>query len=304
LTCDNARRLGLLAAASVMMAVAPATAFGDPPAQPSNGGASYAQPTPEPSDAPTTSTAAVPAVPGEDLGPGDRLLAGGPDRVTFAAVRAGDVVEAVRVSDGAVVRRWTVSTPATPVRWDGTVTGRPVATGRYVLRAATTTATAAQAGDGSFAVIDATFPIDGSYKFGTLATNGFGGGRGHQGNDIFARCGTPLVAARAGTVQAAKTEAAAGNYVVLQDADGSSYVYMHMRDAALVDVGESVLAGQVVGYVGETGRADGCHLHFERWASPGWYSGGRAVDPRADLKLWQSWTPKTAVSRTHVHSAR
>jgi len=291
-----------------MMTAAPAAAFGDPPpsspAQPSNGGASYAQPAPQPSGAPTTSTATVPAVAGEDLGPGDRLLAGGADRVTFADGRAGDVVEAVRLADGAVVRRWTVPTPAAPVRWDGTVAGRPVTTGRYVLRTAAT-ATAAQAGeDGSFAVIDATFPIDGSYKFGTLATNGFGGGRGHQGNDIFAQCGTPLVAARAGTVQAAKTEAAAGNYVVLQDADGSSYVYMHMRDVALVDVGDRVLAGQLVGYVGQTGRADGCHLHFERWTAPGWYSGGRAVDPRADLKLWQGWTSKTAVSRSHVHRAR
>jgi murein DD-endopeptidase MepM/ murein hydrolase activator NlpD len=280
-----------LGALSVLLAV-PTAAAADPPApssaQPTTGGASYAAPQADDGDS------ASPA--GQDLGPGDRLLAGSADRVTFAA-RAGDVVEAVRISDAVVVRRWSVTDSAAAVRWDGSVAGRAVPTGRYMLRVAGA-ATAAQADEAdSFAVVDATFPIAGRYRFGTLATNGFGGGRGHQGNDVFADCGTPLVAARAGTVQAAKTEARAGNYVVLQGADGSSYVYMHMRDPASVQPGERVLAGQVVGSVGETGRADGCHLHFERWTAPGWYSGGRAVDPRGDLKLWESWTATTAATR-------
>jgi murein DD-endopeptidase MepM/ murein hydrolase activator NlpD len=281
--------LGVL---TVLLAV-PTAASADPPApnstQSTTGGASYA------ASPAVGSDSASPT--GEDLGPGDRLLAASADRVTFAAARAGDVVEAVRVSDGVVVRRWSVTDAATPVRWDGTVAGRPVTTGRYTLRLAAT-ATVAQADEAdSFAVVDATFPIAGRYRFGTLATNGFGGGRGHQGNDVFADCGTPLVAARAGTVQAAKTEARAGNYVVLQGADGSSYVYMHMRDPASVQPGERVLAGQVVGFVGETGRADGCHLHFERWTAPGWYSGGHAVDPRPDLKLWESWAVTSAAAR-------
>jgi len=276
----------------VLLAV-PAAAAADPPApsstQPTTGGASYAAPHADDGDS------ASPA--GQDLGPGDRLLAGSGDRVTFAAARAGNVVEAVRVSDGVVVRRWSVTDSAAPVRWDGMVAGRAVATGRYLLRVAGSATAARAEAEDSFAVVDATFPIAGRYRFGTLATNGFGGGRGHQGNDVFADCGTPLVAARAGTVQAAKTEARAGNYVVLQDADGSSYVYMHMRDPASVQPGERVLAGQVVGFVGDTGRADGCHLHFERWTAPGWYSGGHAIDPRPDLKLWESWALTGAATR-------
>jgi murein DD-endopeptidase MepM/ murein hydrolase activator NlpD len=41
--------------------------------------------------------------------------------------------------------------------------------------------------------------------------------------------------------------------------------------------------------VGETGRASGCHLHFELWTAPGWYKGGRAVDPLPTLRRWDSY---------------
>ena len=61
---------------------------------------------------------------------------------------------------------------------------------------------------------------------------------------------------------------------------------MHLRDASLVDQGDHVYTGQPIGFVGDTGRAFGCHLHFEIWKSPGWYSGGSAVDP---LPLLQAW---------------
>jgi murein DD-endopeptidase MepM/ murein hydrolase activator NlpD len=42
--------------------------------------------------------------------------------------------------------------------------------------------------------------------------------------------------------------------------------------------------------VGQTGDATACHLHFEEWSSPGWYSGGRPFDPLADLKSWDSYS--------------
>ena len=54
---------------------------------------------------------------------------------------------------------------------------------------------------------------------------------------------------------------------------------MHLREAALVATGDHVLTGQPIGYVGDTGDADGCHLHFEIWTAPGWYSGGQPIDP-------------------------
>lgn len=135
---------------------------------------------------------------------------------------------------------------------------------------------------------DGVFPIQGPHDMGSSATNGFGGGRGHQGQDMFARCGTPLVAVRDATVQFAASQDRAGNYVVLQDATGQSYTYMHMRDRALVRKGDTVVAGERIGYVGETGRASGCHLHFELWTAPGWYTGGQAVDPLPQLQEWES----------------
>ncbi len=131
------------------------------------------------------------------------------------------------------------------------------------------------------------FPIDGKHEIGTSANQGFGGGRGHQGHDIFAKCGTPIVAALQGTVRKAGSESAAGNYVVIDGADGRSYVYMHMRSRAIVNTGDLVASGQQLGEVGETGRATGCHLHFELWTAPGRDEGGRPVDPLPELRAWE-----------------
>ena len=122
------------------------------------------------------------------------------------------------------------------------------------------------------------FPILGKHEYGT-ETNTFGGGRGHQGQDVFAKCGTPLVAVFDATVQFVGNQSAAGNYLVLQAADGQSYAYMHLQAPPEVRRGAKVTAGQRVGRVGDTGRATGCHLHFEQWTAPGWYEGGEAIDP-------------------------
>lgn len=123
------------------------------------------------------------------------------------------------------------------------------------------------------------FPIRGRHDMGQTETNSFGGGRGHQGHDLFAACGTPLVAVTSGTVQQKAYHSAAGHYLVLRAHDGRSYAYMHLRSASRLQTGNRVAVGQRVGEVGVTGRATGCHLHFEEWTSPGWYTGGRAVDP-------------------------
>lgn len=152
---------------------------------------------------------------------------------------------------------------------------------RKRLRIAGTAAAAPTAADG-------VFPIRGPHEFGTSEANRFGGGRGHQGHDVFAACGTPLVAASGGEVQAKQYHSAAGYYVVITRPDGESHAYMHMRGPALVRTGDQVQAGQPIGEVGDTGRATGCHLHFELWTAPGWYLGGDPIDPLPRLKEWDA----------------
>ena len=134
---------------------------------------------------------------------------------------------------------------------------------------------------------DGAFPVRGSYDFGT-ATNRFGGGRGHQGQDVFADCGTGVVAARAGEVTQARYQSRAGHFVVIDADDGTSQVYMHMRRRPLVQTGQRVDAGTTLGAVGQSGAAHGCHLHFELWTAPGWYDGGQPVDPLPTLRRWSS----------------
>lgn len=133
------------------------------------------------------------------------------------------------------------------------------------------------------AIPTAVFPVRGRYSF----WGGFGAGRGHQGVDIGASCGTPLVAALAGRVRHRAYQGAAGHYLVI-DVKGvnADIVYMHMLRPASVRPGQAVGAGQVVGRVGETGRASGCHLHFEYWTGQ-WWRGGSAVDPMPYLRKWE-----------------
>ena len=119
------------------------------------------------------------------------------------------------------------------------------------------------------------YPIQGPYQY----WDGFGGARGHEGVDIGSPCGTPLVAVQAARVRYRKYHGAAGNYVVLDLRTSTvDLAYMHLREAAVVRTGQRVTAGQLLGYVGDTGNASGCHLHFEVWDGT-WYGGGAPVDP-------------------------
>jgi murein DD-endopeptidase MepM/ murein hydrolase activator NlpD len=126
----------------------------------------------------------------------------------------------------------------------------------------------------------------GPHGYGEFAAR-FGGGRGHQGQDVFAACGTPLVAARGGKVKFKQYHSRAGYYLVIDgQRTGIDYAYMHLRSPALVDVGDRVRTGQPIGYVGRTGDATACHLHIEMWTAPGWYDGGHAFDPLPSLLSW------------------
>jgi murein DD-endopeptidase MepM/ murein hydrolase activator NlpD len=127
------------------------------------------------------------------------------------------------------------------------------------------------------------FPVAGKFDFGT-GENGFGGGRGHEGQDLLARCGTPVVAARAGKIMVARWHDAAGNFAVVESGDGRNQVYMHLMRPARSAAGHRVDAGDRIGVVGQTGRASTCHLHFELWTAPGWYAGGAPVDPAPFLR--------------------
>ena len=228
----------------------------------------------------------------------DVLLAGGRREAVFAYRVTGEVpdgaaVEAVRVADGSVVRRWPLrpGESEAEVRWDGFAGDAPAASGTYLLRLDAAAAPAAAVRPGSdtqVRVIEALFPIRARHTIGRSEMQRFGGSRGHQGQDTFARCGAPLAAVSKGVVHMSGFQGAAGNYVVVNTPDGGSYAYMHLRDEALVVKGDRVYAGQRLGVVGATGHASGCHLHFELWTAPGWYQGGRPVDPLPSLARWDS----------------
>ncbi len=133
------------------------------------------------------------------------------------------------------------------------------------------------------------FPVRGTHNYGN-GDNVYGAprtGHSHAGQDIMSPCGTPLAAARGGTVLGADGGGAAGNYVAVHTADTRyDYFYAHLRTAALVKQGDTVRTGQIIGYVGDTGDAVGCHLHIELWDG-GWFNGGRTVDPLPFLKAWE-----------------
>ena len=134
------------------------------------------------------------------------------------------------------------------------------------------------------------FPVQGPFTFGSDEAR-FGADRGkhsHQGQDIMASEGTPVVAPRAGRVRWKAYQAdGAGHYLVVRGDDGRDYVFMHLVSGSItVAKDETVTAGQQIGAVGNTGRSQGAHLHFEIWPA-GWYvKGSEPIDPRPELDAW------------------
>jgi murein DD-endopeptidase MepM/ murein hydrolase activator NlpD len=136
------------------------------------------------------------------------------------------------------------------------------------------------------------FPVRGPYSFGGKDSR-FGASRTghiHQGQDVAAAEGTPLVAPKAGTIHWRAYQAGGAGYYLVLDADGENfmYVFMHLRQGSLlVSKGDRVAAGQQIAQVGNTGSSDGAHLHFEAWDGP-WYGGGHPIDPLPILKSWEA----------------
>lgn len=142
------------------------------------------------------------------------------------------------------------------------------------------------------------FPVLGK----TTYSDDFGDPRGqgiHEGNDMLAARHTPVVAAEAGTVKRWTRSASAGCMLYLYGRSGTTYLYIHLNNdlgagndnrgrctdgtayAPGLRDGQKVAAGALLGYVGDSGDANGIHPHLHFELHPG---GGRAVSPYRWLK--------------------
>jgi len=114
-------------------------------------------------------------------------------------------------------------------------------------------------------------PIRGNYAFADTWGAPRSGGRSHQGVDMIAPSGTPLVAVESGTVRFSNNRLG-GNAAWVTGNSGTKYYYAHL--SSFVGGNRSVSQGEQIGRNGSTGNAGTPHLHFE--VHPG---GGRAVNP-------------------------
>jgi murein DD-endopeptidase MepM/ murein hydrolase activator NlpD len=215
----------------------------------------------------------------------------------FSGDQATDVrVDVVQRASGEIVKSMVVedAAPGTPASatWTGTTGGGKVAKNgdyRFEIGSTTSGATGGATGETNFSHYDHKYPVRGKHSYG----DGVGAprdGHTHQGQDVFADCGTKLVAARGGRVQTKAYHDAAGYYLVI---DGKKtnldYVYMHLKRESKLREGEKVGTGEKIGKVGDSGNASGCHLHFELWN--GWYEGGSFLSSvTRKLKKWDSWS--------------
>jgi murein DD-endopeptidase MepM/ murein hydrolase activator NlpD len=124
------------------------------------------------------------------------------------------------------------------------------------------------------------FPVRGTVDFGAYDAR-FGAWRGsrrHEGQDVFADAGTPLVAVRDGTVVETGDDGGRGNYVAIWSPEvDRTFVYLHMRAPTSFAPGDPVEGGARVGAVGCTGSCWGDHLHLEMRAGRG--TTGKPIDP-------------------------
>jgi peptidase M23-like protein len=234
----------------------------------------------------------------------DKVFFSGTRKATYhysiAGLRPRDLkIQAVRRRNGRVVRTWRRDDvqPRTKhtIRWAGTDRrGREADKGRYGFRIRTPGGGAVErsrtkGGTRSFRLFPHKFPVRGAHDY----WDGFGAGRHHMGQDVGAKCGAKVVAARGGRVQWRGYQASgAGYYLVIDgEANGHDYVYMHLRRRHRPKEGKRVRTGQRIGRVGRSGNSSDCHLHFELWSRPGWYEGGRAMrSVSRHLKKWDAWS--------------
>jgi len=205
---------------------------------------------------------------------GQVLFAGSATPVVCRSARVSGTVEVVSLDDGRVVRSW----PARAANESGgscgagTVSGEPVATGRYALRFAGQ-ATAAQAG-----VTDAFTVYDAMYRTWDLSDQTAWGRPGTPEPGRLRLLRTPLItvrgrsqARRGASGRQLRRHRTCGRTVRRLDAHEQALHASHRRHGG---------TAQIVGKVGETGCATGCHRQFEQWTAPGRYLSGRAMHRR------------------------
>jgi murein DD-endopeptidase MepM/ murein hydrolase activator NlpD len=105
-------------------------------------------------------------------------------------------------------------------------------------------------------------PIRSSFGQREDPVTGNGEGEFHTGIDISAPIGTPIRASADGVVKSAQMESGYGREVVIDHGHNLETCYAHMSGFAVM-AGQSVVRGQVIGYVGVSGRTTGAHLHYE-----------------------------------------
>jgi murein DD-endopeptidase MepM/ murein hydrolase activator NlpD len=221
-------------------------------------------------------------------------------RYRFRAPEPVDVkVTLVRRSTGETVRSW-INREAEPgrrhsERWSGLLPGNgpaPDGSYKFVIRARGAARAAAVV---KFRFHDHVFPLPGPHSY-REGEGDFGaprsGGRVHEGKDVWADCGSELIAARGGRVQKrGYDDELYGHFLVI---DGRKtkldYFYVHLREPASVGDGDRVRTGQWIGEVGASGnaRSVGCMLHLEMW--PSGFRRGEPIDPEPFLRQWDRWS--------------
>lgn len=219
-------------------------------------------------------------------------------RYRFRAAGPLDVrVEVVKGRSGKVVRSWIEFDAAPGVRheraWNGLDgRGRVLPDGNYSFRLA-------PAGEPTRRVETITlhghrFPVPGnhSYREGEGEFGAPRPGRIHQGKDVWAPCGSRLIAARGGRVARRGFDPRLYGHFLVIDARSSSadHFYVHLAAPSTAGAGERVRTGERIGSVGRSGNAEsvGCMLHLEIW--PSGFRRGSPTDPEPHLRAWDGWS--------------
>lgn len=231
------------------------------------------------------------------VSPRRAYFAGRPVQITFSVAAPAPVALQIEIVRDKTDRPVLTIVPPPPqpgaaqrVEWDGlTGRGEVAPNGDYRIRIRGADGRVRRGG--TFRLRSHHYPIRGRHADrGAIGTFGVArnGGRTHQGFDVNAACGTPVVAARGGRVARAGYDPVLyGNFIIVRgEKTRRDYWYSHLKNPVRLRVGDRVRTGQRIGSIGDTGNARtiGCHLHFEI------HSRGRPIDPAPELHAWDRWS--------------